>query len=91
MLITRTVAIATAGSTYYFGTLNGLAKTTDNATTINGVQMGDGGGRVNAITHDRDTPYKGYVTGHTLFRIDYIYGNCSAGCAPMDSGDREHH
>ena len=83
---TRTVAIATAGTTYYFGTLDGIAKTTDNASTINGVQLGNSGGRLNAITHDRDTPYRAYVTGPTLFELDYIYGDCSAGCNQLDTG-----
>ncbi len=75
-----------APTTYYIGTIDGLAKTTDAAATTNSVVEFNGGGRINAITHDRDTPYTAYVTAASLYKLDYIYGNCNAGCAPMDTG-----
>lgn len=83
---TRTVAVLTAGTTYYLGTFDGIEKTTNNAGSLNGVYMGDSGGRLNAITHDRDTPYIAYVTGDTLFRLGYIYGDCSAACGLLETG-----
>ena len=82
----RTVATVAAGSTYYFGTLTGLAKTTDNANTHVIVGMGDSGGRINAIAHDRDTPARAYVTARDLVRIDNVYGDCSTGCSPLETG-----
>ena len=82
----RGLGIVTAGTSYYFATLDGVRKTTDNAATINGVNFSGGGGRINAITHDRDTPYKAYVTGPTLFQLGYIYGDCSIGCSQLDTG-----
>ncbi len=74
-------------STYYIGTLDGLGKTTDNAISINGMDN-TGGGRINAITHDRDTPSKAYVIGPTLYVLNYIYGdfNYSGTGGQLDAG-----
>ena len=78
--------LSISGTTYYIATIDGLVKTTDNANTINGLNGPDGGGRINAITHDSATPFKAYVTGPTLYQLDYIYGDCSAGCRPLETG-----
>lgn len=83
----RGLAVVTAGSTYYFATYDGIAKTTTNAVTINGTEMG-GGGRVNSITHDRDTPFKTYVTAATAYQLNYVYGdfNVSGTASQIDTG-----
>ncbi|HEX4858910.1 MAG TPA: hypothetical protein VFV17_07810, partial [Usitatibacteraceae bacterium] len=80
-------SLAISGTTYYIGTLDGLRKTTDGAININSIGNNfNGGGRINAITHDRDVPYRAYVTAASVYRLDYVYGDCNAGCFPMDSG-----
>ena len=79
-------SLGISGTTYYIGTIDGLAKTTNGAVTVNGVVNINGGGRINAITHDSVTPFTAYVTGSSLFKLDHISGNCNAGCAPMDTG-----
>lgn len=93
--LARTVTPVAGASTptYYFGTIDGVGKAVDsqvnltaNTNQVNGVNYNGGGGRINAITHDRDTPYKAYVTGPTLYQIGYVYGDCSAGCSPLDTG-----
>ena len=94
-LNTRTVTLVPTvpNPTYYFGTIDGVGKVTDtqanftaNTNFVNGVNGPDGGGRLNAITHDRDLPNKVYVTGPSLYQLDYVYGNCNAGCRPLDEG-----
>ena len=63
----------TAG-TYYLATLNGIVKTSDNGATLQSV--GDmPGGRINAITHDRDNARIAYVTITFPIRINDIYGD----------------
>ena len=79
-------SLGISGTTYYIGTIDGLAKTTNGAVTVNGVVNINGGGRINAITHDSVTPFTAYVTGSSLFKLDHISGNCNAGCAPIDTG-----
>ena len=72
---TRTIVADSTGSgKYYLGTLAGIIKTSDNAVTLSGTNM-PGGGRINAITHDRDASYVAFVTAHIPVRINYIYGD----------------
>ncbi len=85
---TRTVAAdSSAAGKYYLGTLNGVLKTTDNAQTFIYSDM-PGGGRINAITHDRDASYVAYIAAHFPLRINYIYGdyNSDALFTPLDNG-----
>ncbi len=85
---TRAVfADSSAAGKYYLGTLNGVLKTTDNAQTFSYTNMPDGG-RVNAITHDRDASYAAYIAIHLPLKINYIYGdyNSEALFTSLDNG-----
>ena len=77
----------TATGTYYLATLNGIVKTTDSGLTLSGVGNMLGG-RINAVTHDRDTPSIAYLALHFPLRINYIYGdyNSNATFTPIESG-----
>ena len=85
---TRTVAVdVSVAGKYYLGTLNGVLKTSDNALTVVNSDMPDGG-RINAITHDRDAGYVAYVALHFPLKINYIYGdyNSEALFTLLDNG-----
>ncbi len=90
---TVTPVVGASTPTYYFGSIDGVAKTVDsqvnltaNTNQVGGVNYNGGGGRINAITHDRDTPFRAYVTAATLYQIGYVFSDCSAGCNPLDTG-----
>ena len=46
------------------------------------------GGRINAITHDRDASYAAYIAAHFPLKINYIYGdyNSDALFTPLNNG-----
>ena len=73
--VTRTiVADSSVTGKYYLGTLSGIVKTSDNALTLRGTDM-PAGGRINAVTHDRDATYVAYAAAHIPIKINYIYGD----------------
>ena len=52
--------VAAIPGLYYLSTIEGVLKTTDSGATLQAAGNVDGG-RVNAITHDRDTPSAAYL------------------------------
>lgn len=67
-------AVAAIPGLYYLPTLEGVVKTTDNGVTLQAAGNIDAG-RVNAITHDRDTPSAAYVAAKFPIKINNIYGD----------------
>ncbi len=71
---TRGITSTAIANTYYLASLEGIVKTSDNGATLQGV--GDmSGGRINAVTHDRDNARIAYVTVTSPVRINDIYGD----------------
>lgn len=59
---------------YYLSTIEGVVKTTNDGTTLQ--LAGDmNGGRVNAISHDRDTPSIAYLALKFPLKVSNIYGD----------------
>jgi hypothetical protein len=69
-----TSPVAGIAGLYYLSTIDGVMKTTDNGATFQ--TAGEmPGGRVNAITHDRDAPSVAYVAAKFPARISNIYSD----------------
>ena len=67
-------AVTGVAGLYYLATLEGVVKTTNNAANLQAAgQMP--GGRINAITHDRDAPSAAFVAVTAPFKINNIYGD----------------
>ena len=84
---TRGITSTATAGTYYLATLNGIKKTVNDGVTLQG--LGNmSGGRINAVTHDRDNPSIAYLALHFPLRINYIYGdyNSNATFTPIESG-----
>lgn len=72
---------------YYLSTLEGVLKTTNDGATFQEAGAMSGG-RVNAISHDRDAPTIAYVATKTPLKINNIYGDYSSPtqATPLDNG-----
>ena len=84
---TRSINPGGSAGRYYLATINGVTKTSDNGVTLQQLDISTGG-RINAITHDRDRPYVAYVALHFPIKINYIYGdyNSNALITPINNG-----
>ncbi|MEQ1518586.1 MAG: dockerin type I domain-containing protein, partial [Usitatibacteraceae bacterium] len=69
--------VAAIPGLYYLSTIEGVLKTTDSGATLQAAGNVDGG-RVNAITHDRDTPSAAYLASKIPIKINNIYGDYSS-------------
>ncbi len=67
-------AVTGVAGLYYLATLEGVVKTTNNGVNLQAAgQMP--GGRINAMTHDRDAPSAAYIAIKAPVKINYIYGD----------------